>query len=70
MVEGFFDWDKLSRRPVVKRPYNCMVGCTTCANICPVEAILFPDVDILKPFIRKASVVRKAREKLREHGLI
>lgn len=24
-------------------PYACVVGCTTCANICPTHAISFPD---------------------------
>jgi len=28
--------------PVVKNPFNCIVGCTGCANECPAGAIGFP----------------------------
>lgn len=28
--------------PVVKNPFNCVVGCTGCANECPADAIAFP----------------------------
>lgn len=31
----------------VERPYNCMVGCSTCAVVCPTEAISFPSRDII-----------------------
>lgn len=27
----------------VVNPYNCVVGCSACAKVCPVEAITFPD---------------------------
>ncbi|MEF3191851.1 MAG: ferredoxin family protein [Campylobacterales bacterium] len=31
------------RKAIVQNPYTCVVGCTTCANICPTHAITFPD---------------------------
>ncbi len=31
----------------VARPYNCMVGCSTCATVCPTEAITFPGRDLI-----------------------
>lgn len=31
------------RKALVNDPYACVVGCTTCANICPTHAIGFPD---------------------------
>jgi len=34
-------------KAVVKLPYNCMVGCSTCATICPTEAITFPERDLI-----------------------
>lgn len=37
-----FDFDR--KKPVVLDPLNCMVGCTTCANTCPVHAISFPPI--------------------------
>jgi len=30
--------------PVVKNPFNCVVGCTGCASECPSEAIVFPSL--------------------------
>ena len=35
------------RKARVERPYNCMVGCSTCAMVCPTEAISFPSRDIV-----------------------
>jgi CDP-4-dehydro-6-deoxyglucose reductase len=35
-----FDYERL--KAVVIDPLNCMVGCTTCANTCPTNAISFP----------------------------
>ncbi|MFA6333129.1 MAG: ferredoxin family protein [Methanoregula sp.] len=37
-----FDWDR--KKSVVAKPDQCVVGCQTCANLCPTEAIRFADV--------------------------
>jgi CDP-4-dehydro-6-deoxyglucose reductase len=37
-----YDFDH--RKAVVVDPLNCMVGCTTCANTCPTNAIRFPPI--------------------------
>jgi NAD-dependent dihydropyrimidine dehydrogenase PreA subunit len=42
-----FEKDEENRVEVVERPYNCMVGCSTCKTVCPVEAISFPGRDII-----------------------
>jgi NAD-dependent dihydropyrimidine dehydrogenase PreA subunit len=34
-------------KAVVERPYNCMVGCSTCAVVCPTQAISFPPRDLV-----------------------
>ncbi|MGC8549159.1 MAG: 4Fe-4S dicluster domain-containing protein [Acidobacteriaceae bacterium] len=34
-------------KAVVERPYNCMVGCSTCATVCPTQAISFPSRDLV-----------------------
>ncbi|MGC9159684.1 MAG: 4Fe-4S dicluster domain-containing protein [Terracidiphilus sp.] len=31
----------------VKRPYYCMVGCSTCSVVCPTQAISFPSRDLV-----------------------
>jgi CDP-4-dehydro-6-deoxyglucose reductase len=37
-----YRYDYERRKAVVADPLNCMVGCTTCANTCPTNAIRFP----------------------------
>ncbi|MDZ7262119.1 MAG: ferredoxin family protein, partial [candidate division KSB1 bacterium] len=37
-----FEWDEENSHPNVKNPYNCVVGCSACAQICPANAISFP----------------------------
>jgi NAD-dependent dihydropyrimidine dehydrogenase PreA subunit len=34
-------------KAVTERPYNCMVGCSTCAMVCPTQAISFPGRDLV-----------------------
>jgi NAD-dependent dihydropyrimidine dehydrogenase PreA subunit len=34
-------------KAVAERPYNCMVGCSTCAMVCPTQAIAFPGRDVV-----------------------
>ena len=57
-----FDWDKKEDKPLVAYPYNCMVACQTCANLCPCGAIEFPDTDGIKKLLNKAKVIKKAFE--------
>jgi len=59
-----FDWDFEQMRPIVARPYNCLVGCTTCANLCPGKAINFPSLEILRKY--RDLAVAKARKRLEE----
>jgi NAD-dependent dihydropyrimidine dehydrogenase PreA subunit len=39
--------DGKHRKAVAKRPYNCMVGCSTCSMVCPTQAITFPGRDVV-----------------------
>jgi NAD-dependent dihydropyrimidine dehydrogenase PreA subunit len=36
-----FDWDR--KKSVVVHPESCVVGCQTCANLCPAMAIRFAE---------------------------
>ena len=36
-----FDWEQ--KKSVVIHPEQCVVGCQTCANLCPAEAIRFAE---------------------------
>jgi len=49
-------------KAAVEHPYNCMVGCSTCAMACPTQAISFPGRDLVWEVEREHkifSVVRK-----------
>jgi len=37
----------------VVRPDQCIVGCTTCANLCRGRAIFFPSLEELREFYRE-----------------
>lgn len=39
----------------VVNPYNCVVGCSSCQNICPSGAIKFPD---MKQFVEILRALR------------
>ena len=39
--------DGKHRKAVTNMPYNCMVGCSTCAMVCPTQAISFPERDVV-----------------------
>lgn len=45
---GVYEWDEDSRKVNVAKPFNCYVGCSTCATKCKPRAIMFPPHDILK----------------------
>jgi NAD-dependent dihydropyrimidine dehydrogenase PreA subunit len=36
-------WEKLRKRPKVVNPFNCVVGCFACAQLCKTEAVKFPE---------------------------
>jgi NAD-dependent dihydropyrimidine dehydrogenase PreA subunit len=55
-----FAWDEQTNHPVVQNPYKCVLGCTACAQICPVEAITFPTPQQLHEMIRQARVELEA----------
>lgn len=40
-----YDFEK--EKAIVYDPLNCLVGCTTCHNTCPVDAISFPPFEIV-----------------------
>ena len=48
-----FTWDEAKNRPIVKNPYNCVLGCSACTQLCPAEAISFISSEELRKIIRK-----------------
>jgi NAD-dependent dihydropyrimidine dehydrogenase PreA subunit len=46
-------FDENTFKVLVVNPYNCVVGCSSCATICPQEAIHFPSQADLRNTLRK-----------------
>lgn len=61
-----YDWTPDGAR--VARPYNCVVRCTTCANLCLGRAISFPDSQIVRDLYTQEGIWGKVRKQLHEEG--
>jgi NAD-dependent dihydropyrimidine dehydrogenase PreA subunit len=64
-----FERDDENRVEIVERPFNCMVGCSTCQTVCPVEAISFPGRDLIwkvEKEHRIFNIVKKEAKEKRE----
>jgi NAD-dependent dihydropyrimidine dehydrogenase PreA subunit len=57
-------------RPVVVRPQECIVGCTTCANLCRGDAISFPPLADLRAFYRDHRVWDAVKRALIEENVL
>lgn len=53
--------DGKHRKAEVARPFNCMVGCSTCSVVCPTEAIHFPPRDVVWEAERQHKIFKKVR---------
>ena len=62
-----FAYDYERGKAVAVEPLHCMVGCVTCANVCPEGAISFPPLQQLHKLIRQKKVlVRVKKQELPE----
>ena len=64
--KNVYDWTKEGGRVV--RPYNCVVGCTTCANLCLGNAISFPDIQEVRALYKREGIWSKIKKQLCEEG--
>jgi len=55
-----------NNKSVVENPYNCMVGCSTCATVCPTEAVTFPSRDLIWKLEREHKIFKIVREEAKE----
>ncbi|GAB4342559.1 MAG: hypothetical protein Kow0037_30050 [Calditrichia bacterium] len=53
-----FDFDTKTKKAIVARPYNCMVGCSTCATTCPSQAITFPGRDLIQRIEKEYKILK------------
>lgn len=61
-----FDFDVEKKKSIVARPYQCMVGCTSCSVWCVFEAISFPDPKVVRDFIKENNILLTAKKQLEE----
>lgn len=61
---GVYDMQKY--KAVVASALSCMVGCSTCGTVCPVQAISFPDRDIIWKMEREHKIFKVVREEAKE----
>ncbi|MCE7736995.1 MAG: hypothetical protein GPJ54_19070 [Candidatus Heimdallarchaeota archaeon] len=61
-----YDFDFEIKLPVIARPNQCMVGCSTCSVNCPFDAITFPPKEYVREIIRNEKIILKSRKKLKE----
>lgn len=66
--KNVYEWTAEGSR--VARPYQCVVGCTTCANLCLGNAIAFPDIKEVRDIYRREGIWAKVKKQLIEEGTI
>lgn len=66
--KSVYEWTKDG--PKVTRPFQCVVGCTTCANLCLGNAITFPNIQKIRDLYKKHGIWAKVKEQLIEEGKI
>jgi NAD-dependent dihydropyrimidine dehydrogenase PreA subunit len=59
-----FDFDTARKKAIVARPFQCMVGCTSCELWCIYGAISFPDKQKVKDFIKEKKILTQAKKDL------
>jgi MinD superfamily P-loop ATPase len=64
-----YDWSS-DKGAIVARPFDCVVGCNTCANLCQGVAITFPDVQYIRDIYQKEHLWGKIRKQMLEEGKI
>jgi NAD-dependent dihydropyrimidine dehydrogenase PreA subunit len=64
--KNVYDWTE--DKPIVARPYQCVVGCATCANLCQGKAITFQDIDGIREIYKREKIWKKVKKRLEEEG--
>lgn len=66
--KSVFEWTE--NGPRVARPNACVVGCSTCANLCRAQCISFPDPKELRKVYARHGIWDKVKQQLIEEGVI
>jgi len=63
-----YEW--VDSKPKVVKPYDCVVGCTTCANLCLGNAISFQNIKTIRELYKKEGIWAKVKKQLKARGII
>jgi len=63
-----YKFNYCTKKPIVVSPNNCLVGCQTCANLCPAKAIKFAEGDKTRKkaqkIIKEFDILTKIKKEL------
>lgn len=59
-------YEMQNNKAVAAHAMSCMVGCTTCSNVCPVQAITFPDRDMVRKLEHEYKIFKIVRQEAKE----
>ena len=59
-------YEMRDNKAVAVKALSCMVGCSTCGTVCPVEAISFPDRDMIWKLEREHKIFKVVRQEAKE----
>jgi NAD-dependent dihydropyrimidine dehydrogenase PreA subunit len=62
---GVYAFNYDTNKPVVVAPQMCMVGCTTCAFVCPEDALDFPPRGYIRKLVKDNKILRQSKDMLR-----
>lgn len=54
--------------PIVANPNDCVVGCTTCDNLCLGKAISHPDVFELRELYKNQGIWTNVKKEMEDQG--
>ncbi len=57
-----------NKKAEVVNAYNCLVGCTTCATICPVSAISFPEKELVHKIEKEHAILQYVQKESKKKG--
>jgi NAD-dependent dihydropyrimidine dehydrogenase PreA subunit len=70
-----FDWDPATGKPVVARPFDCILGCRSCAENCKAKGISLPGKKEVAAALKRIraedgllAMPRRSNKALNPHG--
>lgn len=64
--KNVYDWTPEGAK--ASRPYQCVVGCSTCASLCLGNAITFPDILTVREIYKREGIWSEVKRQLMEEG--